>query len=135
MSCPAWEDCNKKACIEQSKCTDQVFWSRFWSYQKINNTSLWRHRINEKKQKKRSNKLTYLKDKPSCVRTGDWCDKKLACDVLGQCIMEVPRIKANDDLMQFLKGPHTPGGIVALLKHFDPEPMASYYPLLKCVKK
>lgn len=123
MSCPAWENCDKKGCIEQCGCTDPNFWSAYWKKMAGFKTGT---RVANRARKKAAKDL-YLKDRPACVKTGDWCDKKESCDILGQCIVTIARIASNKPLMEALKGPHSIGGIIKILRQYDPEPMESYY--------
>jgi hypothetical protein len=115
MSCPAWEDCNKKACIENYECV-------------LYPPSYWKRIVEERKQK---TKLLKKKARTNllapCVRNLGGCDKKGACAILGQCIIEVPRIAANQVLVNALKGPLEVGEVIKILREHDPEPMRSYY--------
>jgi len=131
MSCPAWENCQKKGCIEESVCLNGDYWSRYWQQQKNQNTTLWRDRKSQKKKRRLTENVAkrneYFKNTPACIKSDVWCDKKESCDILGQCIVTIARIASNKPLMEALKGPHSIGGIIKILRQYDPEPMESYY--------
>lgn len=120
--CPSHEDCNKKACIENYRCCNEEYWRSLSDH--VRKTY---ERIEAKKTIRRLNVNL-------CVKKGEWCDKKEACYVLG-CIFKVERFQKIPDLINALRGPHTAKQVVELLKKYDPEPMASYYPRIKNVKK
>lgn len=118
MICPDSDKWGKKACIEMDRCTNPEYWA-----------SLSAH-LSKKRAKlalKKSVKLYEAKKIPLCVKCGDWCDKKDACRVLGQCIVTLPRVLALPELLEKLRGPRTAKEIVNLLREYDPEPMRSYY--------
>lgn len=124
MSCPAFEDCNKKPCIEQSVCMNAEYWAEYWK--KI--VAIRKEEAAaQKKDRKKALRILHFKNMPACVKIGDWCDKKDSCAVLGQCIVTIPRIAANPALMEALKGTLGPGAVIKRLRQHDPEPMASYY--------
>lgn len=127
MSCPSWEDCNKKSCIEEYVCMNGDYWARYWQRQKNNNTPLWQQRKQAKKSKRAEARAFHFKERSACVKSGDWCDKKESCAVLGQCIITIPRIANNPALIESLKGKLDPGAVIKRLRDHDPEPMASYY--------
>lgn len=66
-----------------------------------------------------------------CIKSGEWCDKKDACDVLGQCIVTISRFRDRPEIIEELRGPKTSKEIIRVLAKHDPEPMKSYYPLYK----
>ena len=103
------------------------YWAKYWQSQKNSNTALWQERKQGKKRERVKAKSAYFKDRPACIKIGDWCVKKGSCDVLGQCIVTIPRIADNPALIEALKGPLDPGAVVKRLREHDPEPMASYY--------
>lgn len=127
MGCPAWGDCNKKSCIEQRACMSGDYWAKYWQNKKITNAPEWQERKEDKKAKAEAQKLAYRKSINPCVKLGDWCDKKEACQFLDRCVMTLSRISANQDIVNALRGPHTLKGILKVLRQYDPEPMRSYY--------
>lgn len=130
MSCPAWEDCHKKSCIEQYACMNADYWARYW----MDKADIPKSKkqtpilpINKKKIKQFAAVDVSGNTLPSCVKKGDWCDKKASCDILGQCIFTIPRFFDKPKLLLALKGPLSPKEIIKLFREHDPEPMRSYY--------
>lgn len=128
MSCPAWEDCNKKSCIEESTCMNGDYWANYWKNVVAVSKA-------ENKERKTKNRAVYFKDRLPCVKTGDSCDKKEACAILGQCIIEHPRIAGKNHFINALRGKLDVGAIVKILRLHDPLPFDSYYPKKKTVRK
>lgn len=116
--CPKWEDCHKKGCIELDRCTNPDYWS-----------SLSVHVSKKMAQRalKKEMKLYEAKHIPVCVKCGDWCDKKEACSILGQCIGTLSFVEENQSLLNALRGPHTSTQIIQILRKWHPAPMRSYY--------
>lgn len=119
MSCPAWEDCNKKSCIEESCCMGD-YWVEYW-----------KRRVSEAKEaykvKKKDSRRKFNHEIKSCTKDSKTCDKARSCEILGQCIFTIPRFADKPELLQALRGTHNPKGVIRILKKFDPEPMRSYY--------
>lgn len=127
MICPAWEDCNKKACIEQYVCMNLDYWSQYWQNQKNSNTEAWQKRHKSKKERKRVAKADHFKDTPPCIKTGISCDKKEACDVLSQCVVTLKVVSDNPILLNALRGPLSAKQICTILRDNNISPMKSYY--------
>ena len=124
MSCPAFEDCNKKSCIEESVCMNAEYWAEYWKKMGSNGIKPTPEK-SAVSVKKRYRQHHY--QSRGCVKEGDWCDKKRSCEIMGQCIFTIPRFADNPQLLNALNGPHTPEQVIKILREHDPEPMRSYY--------
>lgn len=134
MSCPSWEDCNKKNCIEESVCMNGEYWAKYWR-DKANQSEDHRVKHHERKKKKiYPNKMVsneviikeYLRTIPRCIHKKG-CDKKGSCPILSQCIMTLQRVSNNQKLYKALLGTHTPKKVLIILRDHDISPMKSYY--------
>jgi hypothetical protein len=123
MSCPAWEECPKKSCIEQSVCLNGDYWAQYWKGRSEDQ----KKQVKGKKKKTRPSHWHNLKWLPPCQKELGGCDKKDACAILGQCIIEHPRIAGKEPIINSLKGKLDVVAIIKILRNHDPEPMASYY--------
>lgn len=113
MSCPAWEQCNKKHCIETEHCRNPNYWA-----------SLSSHVL--KRSKKAAAKL--IVEAALCSKVGGICDKDTTCKFLGQCIFTINAVKGNKKLIKALNGRHNAiGQVLAILKEHNPKPMISDY--------
>lgn len=129
MICPAWEDCNKKNCIEESVCMNGDYWSRYWENEKNLNTTRWKDRKKTKKERQDAAIAAYKRMLPACTKKSDTdvCNKQRTCEILGQCIFDIPRFQDKPDLLNALKGITAPKSIINVLREHDPEPMRSWY--------
>lgn len=82
----------------------------------------------EKKEQKARNKALHFKDKSPCIKKGGSCDKKEACAILGQCIIEHPKIAGNALLENTLKGKMDVAAIIKILREHVPGFCDSHYP-------
>lgn len=134
MVCPAWEDCNKKSCIEQSVCMNGDYWDDYWKEmaeladeQRKTLPMVKKSNSQIKVEKGIANSTLVYQGHPLCTKSGDICDKHEACRVLDQCVVTLSRVVNNPMLLEAMRGPHSLKSIINLLKHFDPTPMRSYY--------
>lgn len=61
---------------------------------------------------------------PPC---GTKCDKKDTCNILGQCLLSLKIVIDNQNLLNALKGSHTPKQVLILFRDHHITPMKSYY--------
>src|SRR6266404_304499 len=110
MSCPAWEDCHKKACLENERC---------W---KDN------HLIGLSAEGIMMKEIIVKEEHNPCTKVKGICDKDATCKFLGQCIFTISAVKGNKKLIKALSGRHKAiGQVLAILKEHNPKPMKSYY--------
>lgn len=120
MSCPAWEDCNKKVCIEQSVCMGD-YWVEFWKRKASEAKEAY------KVKKKINRRKFHYAERKLCTKGESTCDKARSCEILGQCIFTIPRFADKPELLSALRGRRTPEQVIKILREHDPEPMRSYY--------
>lgn len=113
MSCPAWEKCQKKYCIEQSVCMGE-YWVNYWK--------------NKVLVAKQSQKVVEKISKETpCSKVKGICDKQATCEFLGQCIFTISAVKGNKKVIKSLSGRHTMKEVLVVLAELNPKPMRSYY--------
>lgn len=109
MSCPAWEDCNKKVCMEAERC---------W---KTN------HLVGASPEGRKMKDMIVQEIHDPCTKTKGVCNKQETCEFLGQCIFTIQAVKGNKKLIKALFGKHSMDQVIGLLKKWNPKPMRSYY--------
>lgn len=142
--CPYVHLCKESSCRKEGVCLNSGYWSAYWKIKTVaENEALGGTKKERRKarkiQKKEKGIKKYWRERkeaaikevfasiPHCVKDGDWCDKKQACDVLGQCVITLSRIQANPAILEELRGPRSCKQIINVLAKHDPEPMKSYY--------
>lgn len=115
MSCPEWDKCDKKGCIENERCINSDYWH-----------SLSTHVM--KVQTKKQRRLFHYLDRNNCNRVESVCDKDSTCKILGQCIFTISAVKDNDKLKKCLSYGWTMKEVIKILAKHNPTPMKSYYP-------
>src|ERR1700733_6649074 len=139
MPCPDSDNCSKKACIEQSVCMGD-YWPNYWKNKLVDPLvgrkmpPGWKSKTQVRKEKRQASKEFHFKE--PCAKTDTHpCDKKDACDVLGQCIITLQMVQDNPPILQSLRGPHTARQIVEIFRQHNITPMKSYYFNTKYLKK
>lgn len=146
MSCPDWSRCDRFKCHDEGVCQNSDYWVNYWKnktktenetkYAGLSKKDRRKARKAEKKavgikryhrERKEEANREWCKDLPLCVKNGDWCDKKAACEILSQCIITISRFQGKPELLEALRGPKTIKEIIRILAKHDPEPMGSYY--------
>lgn len=112
MSCPSWEDCNKKFCIENYRCCDPEYWASLSAFIVKRNKKV--------EARKRAEALL-------CSKVEGTCDKDATCKFLGQCIFTISAVKGNKKLIKALSGRKQMKEVLDILKELNPKPMRSYY--------
>lgn len=115
MSCPVWNECNRKACTENERCCDPEYWHSLSSHV-------------TKVQNKISKRRFHYLERNNCSTEEGTCDKDSACKLLGQCIFTISSVKNNAPLKKALSYGWTMKEIIKILEQHDPQPMKSYYP-------
>jgi hypothetical protein len=113
MSCPEWEYCNQPKCHSRHVCQSKAYWRRYWASQ---------GQIPEKAKEPEFPPL------PSMIDKCDSCNKKAACELLSQCVMD--RFKNKPLVLEKIQGAVPIKEIVKILAAFYPDPMKSYYPVI-----
>lgn len=88
--CIGIDFCNKKNCLEQGRCLNPT-------------------RVSDKKI--RINQ---------CQIHKKFCSNSRACEILGQCILEHPLVKANKHVTKELRKPRTIDGIINIIERLMP---------------
>jgi len=122
MSCPAWEDCNKKSCMENEQCVNKEYW---------NSASGLIHRQTIRKDKESDKKDTVDGHNPCPKGESKFCNKRTTCEFLGQCIFTISAVKGNKALIKALSGKKSMKQVIEVFAKHNPKPMISYYPNLK----
>lgn len=111
MSCPAWEDCNKKHCIETQHCRNPEYWA-----------SLSDHAFKNYKKM-----IERMDTRNPCTKGETVCDKRKTCEFLSQCIFTIEAVKGNKKLIKALSGKNSMKQVIDILRFHNPAPMRSYY--------
>lgn len=109
MVCPAWEDCNKKFCMENERC---------W---KAN------HLVGITPEGMKMKASIVKESHNPCTKKEGVCDKNDTCEFLGQCIFTINAVKGNRKLIKALYGKHSMDQVLGILKRLNSKPMRSYY--------
>lgn len=117
MSCPNWEDCSIKSCIENEHCRNKVFWN--------SEVGLQRRKVIRKI--KLEEKTVVFDPENPCSKKHNICDKRKACELLGQCVFSIRAIKGNIKVITELSGKKSILEIIKILAKHNPKPMRSYY--------
>lgn len=144
MACPFVHLCEKSLCTKELICQDPTYWSHYWKTKtRKEEQEKAITKAERRKQRKIDKKIVgknsfrrmekeiahkeIFSSTPLCVRKGNWCDKWEACSAMNECIVNIPRIQANQALIDLLRGPRTAKQIIRLLSQHDCQPMKSYY--------
>jgi hypothetical protein len=120
--CPLVHLCFHEDCQEKKVCQNREYWKREHDRKVEKSTKEGRRR------RQMGIYAEAYKHVPHCMKNDEGvCDKQQACGVLNECLVRIPRIAANERVMEHLRGPRNLKEIINLLRDHDPEPMRSYY--------